>query len=119
MTSRADPTPGPARRLLTAALLVWAFAIVLLAFARPLPVVVDRPEPTGNTIRVNTASAARLTLLPRVGPSIADNIIRSRTTDGPFTNHSDLERVPMIGSIVVQRLSPWVSFDHPELNKLP
>lgn len=61
-------------------------------------------------INVNTAGAAELQLLPGAGPKLADAIIESRQTDGPFTGPDDLRRVKGIGKQLPRRWQPYISF---------
>ncbi|MFP5308933.1 MAG: ComEA family DNA-binding protein [Actinomycetes bacterium] len=46
---------------------------------------------------VNRATAAELEQLPGIGPVLAQRIVDSRTSDGPFTAVGDLRRVSGIG----------------------
>ena len=51
----------------------------------------------GGLIDLNTADAAALEELPRVGPAIAQRIIEWRTANGRFTSVDDLLGVSGIG----------------------
>jgi competence ComEA-like helix-hairpin-helix protein len=62
-------------------------------------------------INVNTASAAELELLPRIGPVMAQRIIADRQSNGPFENEAELDRVSGIGPKTLEKLSPLISFD--------
>lgn len=71
---------------------------------------VDRLDP-------NTASAAELRLLPRVGPSIADRIIayrQQRLAERPgqpaFGKLQDLDAVPGVGPAMLEQLEPHLRF---------
>ncbi len=59
-------------------------------------------------VNVNTATATQLALLPGVGPSRADAIIRARQRR-PFRTVNELARVRGIGRATLQRLGPYVS----------
>ncbi len=48
-------------------------------------------------VNVNTATAAQLVLLPRIGPAIAQRIVALRKSDGPFKAAKDLMLVRGIG----------------------
>lgn len=50
-----------------------------------------------SVIRLNTADAAELEQLPRIGPAIAARIIEWRTQNGPFASVDALLDVPGIG----------------------
>ncbi len=61
----------------------------------PLP-----PELHGNTgfsLDLNEASVAELSLLPNVGPTLAQRIVEERTAHGPFQDVSDIKRTRGIG----------------------
>ena len=60
-------------------------------------------------VNVNSADAAQLALLPRVGPSVAQRIIDFRKENGPFKSPEDLMLVPGIGEKTFQLLKPYVA----------
>ena len=70
-----------------------------------VPVVGEAPDAQGaapgvasdGRVNLNTADAAALDTLPRVGPAIAERIIQWREDNGPFTSVDDLLSVPGIG----------------------
>ena len=64
----------------------------------------DRPLP------INRADVHTLTLLPGIGPRLAEAISSERQRLGAFAGPDDLERVAGIGPATVQRLRPLVSF---------
>lgn len=55
---------------------------------------------------INTATAAELDLLPRIGPTLAARIIADREEHGPFGSLDDLTRVHGIGTKTVAGLVP-------------
>ena len=57
---------------------------------------------------VNTAGAAALERLPRVGPSLARRIVEERRLRGPFRAPEDLARVKGIGPKTVDALREHV-----------
>ena len=64
----------------------------------------------------NTASAAELALLPRIGEKIAQNIIefRASAAERPaFRSPADLDRVPRIGPATIELLRPYLRFPEP------
>ena len=63
---------------------------------------------TGGRVNLNTATAADLDTLPRVGPAIAQRIIEWRTANGRFTAVDDLLSVPGIGEKMLEALRPLV-----------
>ncbi len=60
-------------------------------------------------VNVNTADAAQLALLPRVGPSVAQRIIDFRKENGPFKSPEDLMLVQGIGEKTYQLLKPYLA----------
>lgn len=62
-------------------------------------------------IAVNSASAAELQLLPRIGPVLAQRIIDDRAANGPYRSLSDLQRVRGIGPKTAEQLEALVRFD--------
>src|SRR5213595_1992257 len=81
-----------------------ALAAVLLAAALPAAA-----APKGNTVNVNSADAAQLALLPRVGPSVAQKIVDYRKKNGPFKSTDDLMLVQGIGEKTYQLIKPYVA----------
>jgi len=87
----------------------------LTFFIGVLALFATRPHPRGSLsgvdaalrIDVNTASAATLAVLPRIGPALAKRIVADRQTNGPFRSLEDLERVPGIGPKTLQHLAPY------------
>ena len=69
--------------------------------------------PTGGTgatkIDLNTADAAALDTLPRIGPALAARIIRWREQNGRFTSVDDLRAVPGIGDKMLESLRDLVT----------
>lgn len=63
----------------------------------------------GRKVNVNTADAAQLALLPRVGPSIAQRIVEYRKQNGPFKKAEDLMLVRGIGEKTYDLLKPYVA----------
>ena len=61
------------------------------------------------SININRASAAELEALPGVGPATADQIVRDRNANGPFSSVDDLTRVSGIGPATVEKLRDLAS----------
>jgi competence protein ComEA len=59
-------------------------------------------------VDLNTADAAALEELPRVGPVLAERIVAWRTENGPFASAADLDAVPGIGPALLEALLPLV-----------
>jgi comEA protein len=56
---------------------------------------------TSGLININSASAAELEGLPKIGPSLAQAIIKHRTENGPFTSVDDLEQISGISPATI------------------
>ena len=87
------------RRSLVAA----ALAVLLLA-----PIAAAAAEASG-VVNVNTASAAQLELLPRIGPSVAQRIVEHREENGKFASLEDLMLVRGVGERTFALLKPYVA----------
>lgn len=61
-----------------------------------------------SVVNVNTAGAADLALLPRVGPAVAQRILDYREDNGEFAATEDLMLVRGIGEKTWELLEPWV-----------
>ena len=70
----------------------------------------DRSEPQSvqYLVDVNRAGWAELAEIPGVGPSLAQRIVASRETAGPFRELSQLRRVRGLGPITFQRMQPYL-----------
>jgi competence ComEA-like helix-hairpin-helix protein len=90
-----------------AILLVWMSAVAL---QRPLTHREAAPSAPWPDMRinVNTATEAQLTVLPRIGPRLAEHIVADRERNGPFESLDDLTRVHMIGPRTVEAMEPFV-----------
>jgi competence protein ComEA len=60
-------------------------------------------------VNLNTATAAQLQLLPRVGPALAARIVEFRTANGGFKAPDELMRVKGIGEKSFRQLEPYVA----------
>lgn len=76
------------------------------AAAKPPRQATGQPE----RIDVNSATAAELERLPRVGPALAQRIVDYRQRQGPFQAPEDLRHVRGIGPSTVRLLEPLVTF---------
>lgn len=59
-------------------------------------------------VNINTADAAELEELPRIGEAMSERIITYRETNGPFRSIDDLANVPRIGPKMLESLRPLV-----------
>jgi competence protein ComEA len=94
-------TRGP--RALAALALGAASAAALLRHAGQVG------GPPACPVDVNAAGAAELSILPGVGPSLAQAIVEDRRANGPFAQPEDLDRVRGIGPATLARLRPHVA----------
>lgn len=63
----------------------------------------------GARVNLNTATAAELETLPRVGPVLAQRIVDFRTEHGPFTAVEELDGVSGVGAAMMEALMPMVT----------
>ena len=66
---------------------------------------------TSGVVNVNSATAEELALLPGVGPTKAQAIIRYRTEHGAFKRVEDLAGVKGIGEKGLEKLRPHVALE--------
>jgi len=67
-------------------------------------------SPAG-VVNINTADAAQLSLLPRVGAKVAQRIVDYRKEHGPFKKTSDLMQVKGFGEKSFERISSYLTVD--------
>lgn len=70
--------------------------------------VLAEAQATAPKININTASAADLQNLPRIGPQIAQRIIDFRTQNGPFKRVEELMKVKGIGEKLFDQIKDRV-----------
>ena len=112
----ADRRGTPLHRASAAVAALLMGALLVDAFgnrpdSQPTP---SSPELARRRINPNTADADELRLLPGIGPKIASNIIAYRdqaVTARPFRSAEDLDDVPRIGPITVDKLREHLRFD--------
>ena len=94
-------------------LLAVACAVSLWRYfdSAPGPTVVSGRHEAEAQYRVdlNSANAARLELLPGIGPVTGGAIVRYRQEHGPFGSLEELESVPGIGPKKIERIQPYVT----------
>jgi len=99
-----------------AALVLLLAAAFALSPALSRAVASSRPASAvslADPIDVNQASAAELSLLPGVGPSLAAAIVADRESRGAFRRPQDLDRVRGIGPAILARILPHVTVGAP------
>lgn len=91
-------------QILTLALILTALGSVVMADEAAEP-----QSQAAGVVNINTADAAQLALLPRVGEVAAQRIIEYRTEHGPFKKAADLMQVKGIGAKTFELMSPYVA----------
>lgn len=61
-------------------------------------------------INVNTASNSELQMLPGIGPTLAERIVKHRDEYGEFTDVEQLSKVKGIGKKTLEKLSNLITF---------
>ena len=114
-SARARPhSSWMVRRAAAVVLLLAAAASLFPVLARAVaPRQPASAVPVADPINVNQASAAELSLLPGVGPSIAAAIVADRESRGVFRRPQDLDRVRGIGPAILARILPHVTVGAP------
>lgn len=62
-------------------------------------------------ININTASEAELQQLPRIGPTLAKNIVEYREKNGPFKTIEEIKNVPRIGDKTFEGLRDLITVE--------
>jgi len=62
-------------------------------------------------VNINTANAAELIGLPRIGPAMAERIIEYRKKNGPFQSIQDLQKVKGIGQKTFDAIENYISIN--------
>lgn len=65
----------------------------------------------GEKIDINRASPHQLTYLPGIGPVLAQRIAEYRQKQGPFQDLSELEKVPGIGKLKLEKIKGKICLD--------
>ena len=118
------PSPPPCerfwllRRADQAAVAILVLAALAAAIAwwlaqggwRSRLIEVDRakPETAAFQVDINQAEWPELVQLPGVGKGLAERIVESRRTQGPFVDHQDLRRVRGIGPKTLENIRPYL-----------
>jgi competence protein ComEA len=91
------------KNAIVAALLVLPFATGAATAAEPAA-----DGAGARVVNVNKATSEQLTLLPRIGPAIAERILEYRKANGDFKRPEDLMMVQGIGEKLFEQLKPYV-----------
>ncbi|MBW8878832.1 MAG: helix-hairpin-helix domain-containing protein [Acidobacteria bacterium] len=87
---------------------VAGLVIALLLAAAPGRAAEGKPE-VKEKVNINNADSSQLSMLPRVGPSVADRIVEYRKENGPFKKPEDLMLVQGIGEKTFQLIKPYLA----------
>ena len=71
------------------------------------------PQPIPYDLDINQSQWQEWSVLPGIGEKIAQRIVESRRTQGPFRSHDELTRVRGIGPRTVERIRPYLRPIHP------
>ena len=71
----------------------------------------DTQATPAGVVNINTADAAQLSNLPRVGLKVAQRVVDYRTAHGPFARTSDIMQVKGFGQKSFDRLSPYLTVE--------
>lgn len=96
------------RKSLHIVALTLMLAVSAFAFAEDAAPGGSSSQPAG-VVNINTADAAQLMLLPRVGEKAAQRIIEYRTQHGPFRKTSDLMQVKGFGAKTYELVAPYIA----------
>jgi competence ComEA-like helix-hairpin-helix protein len=58
-------------------------------------------------IDINSATVPELSVLPAIGPGLAERIVADRQQRGPFERVESLTRVSGIGKAIIDRVKPY------------
>lgn len=83
--------------------------VAVLALAAVPTFAADSGAAPTQVININSASAAELARLPRVGPSVAARILEYREKNGGFKKAEDLMLVRGIGEKTFELIQPYVA----------
>ena len=91
--------------IVLSAILIVTMSTAIMADTTPAPV-----APTG-VVNINSADAAQLAYLPRVGVKAAQRIIDYRKEHGSFKKASDLMQVKGFGEKSYEKLAAYLTVD--------
>lgn len=103
-----ERTGGPLLWPMLTALALWLAWLRCEDGESVAPACASRTQAPVWTIDLNRAEAGALQVLPGVGPSLADRIVKDREVHGTFKGPEDLDRVPGIGPALLERIRPHV-----------
>lgn len=87
---------------------IFKKAIVIALFAIPVATSAAAQTNETRTVNINKASVEQLSLLPRIGPAIAERIVEFRKQNGDFKQPQDLLLVRGVGEKLFEMVEPYV-----------
>jgi len=90
---------------------IFITVLVLIATIGASAFAAETPATPTGVVNINTADAAQLSLLPRVGAKAAQRIVDYRTQHGRFEKPTDIMQVKGFGDKSYERLSAYISVD--------
>ncbi|HEY0156101.1 MAG TPA: helix-hairpin-helix domain-containing protein [Thermoanaerobaculia bacterium] len=93
---------------------IFILALGILSYASLAMADGAAPADSGSkagVVNINTADAAQLALLPRIGAKGAERIIAYRTQHGPFKKTADLMQVKGVGAKTFELLTPYIALE--------
>ena len=105
--------------ILVSVFILWQFSGRRHYIGVNVPVEQELVDSVAVTINPNTATVAELSLMPNIGPALAERIVdyrrRYQTDHGPdvfaFTKPEDLQNVKGIGPKIAEKLAPYLCFE--------
>lgn len=100
--------------------MVWSLLALLFFFTLREVVVRNAwygdpaPPLPDQRLNINTEPMASFTVLPGIGPALAERIVQERETNGPFASIDDLLRVPGIGPRTLESVREYLFVDEQE-----
>jgi competence protein ComEA len=92
-------------------ILVTVFLIASMSAAAFAADVQASASAPAGVVNINTADAAQLSLLPRVGMKAAQRVVDYRTAHGPFQKTTDIMQVKGFGDKSFERLSAYITVE--------
>ena len=84
---------------------------ILLLTALTLSAAGSLAAEASGVVNINTADSEELSLLPRVGPTVAQRILDFRQENGRFQTLEDLMLVRGIGEKTFELIKPYITLD--------
>ncbi len=69
----------------------------------------EEDSATYGRVNINTAGESELTILPKIGPATAQNIIAYREANGPFMEKTDIMEVSGIGEATYESIESLIT----------